>query len=744
MPAKRIKLETTNSFLEFDAKNLRLCSMRSKTAPEQEFIEFDETYPTFEMGYYESKKRYRLLSSLSAGKITIENPAKGVYTAVFDDFDGRDLTIECRVSVSSGDRFARFNVSIDNRCGLRVADVQYPFVVCPYKLGGAAGTEAVVVPQGYGSGRLMTGALEFGGSVNVQMNRMRPDSYQAWEFTPFEDMCGHYPGMTYAQFLAYYNDKAGLYLACDDTEANIKRFKVLHRKPGMRLGVSHAGDWNVENKRTLEYDTMLTTFEGDWYDAADIYREWSMKQKWFIPLTKKENVPKWLVDSPAYITIRSGGQLDMGDVTEIEEFVPYEKCVPLLQNIADKIDSPLCIVFMGWERAGSWVYPDCFPPIGGEESMKNAIAMMKKRGWHAGSFCSGTRWCYDQVWSGYDGRDYLDSINAEEGYCKTVEGNDWVDPWRNFRMNIAGCLGTEKMQKTGLEIVGRLVDWGMEALQYLDQNNGSATFPCFAGDHGHPAGPGKWMHEAMTEFVNGMHGLAKEKGEYDVVHSAESGLNEVCLPLFQQTELRVYPADYGTDTIPLYQYLFHECVVLQGMMGFGPEPYHLVIKNATNFILGGIPGGVLTGDGTLLDKDTSNWALWEPRVGNNDDALELMRSTLAMRRGAGKDFLVFGRMERPAKVEAIERVTWNFGGRAHNYAAVFHSAWQSQNGGHAVILANWTKEERRVTVRDGRFDVFKKLKLTACGKETAETLIENKPEGIEIQVPPLGCVIVVQ
>ena len=734
-----IKLETSNSFLEFDDANLRLCSMRPKFAPSQEFIKFDETHPTFEMGYYDQKKRYRLLGSLFAGKVEIENPSPGFYTASFSGFEGFDLTVKCSVRVAPGDRFVRFGISVDNRCNLRIADMQYPFVVCPYKLGGAAGSEAVVVPQGYGSGRLMTGELEFGGGINVQSNRMRPDSYQAWELCPYEDPCGHYPGMAYAQFLAYYNDKAGLYLACNDTNANIKRFRVLHRRPGMRLGVSHAGDWTIQSSRTLEYDTMLTGFEGDWYAAADIYREWSMKQSWFVPLAKKENVPGWLTDSPAYITVRSGGQLDAGDVTEIEQFVPYEKCIPLLENIADKINSPLCIVFMGWERAGSWVYPDCFPPVGGEESMKNAISMMRERGWHAGSFCSGTRWCYDQVWSGYDGRDYMDSIGAEAGYCKTAEGHDWLDNWRNFRLNILGCLGTEKMQKTGLEIVGHLIDWGMEALQYLDQNNGSATFPCFAGDHGHPDMPGKWMHGSMEKFASAMHSLAKQKGEPGVIHSAESGLNEVCLPLFQQTELRVYPSDYGSGTIPLYQYLFHECVVLQGMMGFGPEPYHLEIKNATNFVLGSIPGGVLTGDGTLLDKDTSNWALWEPKVGNSDDALEMMRTTLAMRRGEGKDFLVYGRMERPAEVEGIERVKWNH----HNYAAVFHSAWNSQDGRHAVILANWTKEERRVKIREGRF-ASQKLRLVTRGEKTAETNIEYSPDGMDIAVPGLGCAIVWQ
>ncbi|MCL2665492.1 MAG: DUF6259 domain-containing protein, partial [Defluviitaleaceae bacterium] len=533
-----INLKTSNTFFGFDENNLRLKSVHSAFASEQNFITDDEKLPVFEIGYYDAKKRLRTLDSFSAKKITVSKISEGVFEAEFGGFEtpgANTMTVSCRVSVSESDGFARFGVSIKNRCSMQIFDVRYPFVVCPYKLDGTPQTEAVVLPQGYGSGRLLKGDLEFGGGN--QYNRMRPDSYQAWEFSPYEDMCGHYPGLMFAQFLAYYNDRAGLYISCDDTQANVKRFRVLHRKPGMRLGVSHAGDWSAANSRSLEYETLITTFTGDWYAAADIYREWSFKQKWFVPLANRDDIPKWLTDSPAYITVRSVGQLDMGDTDLIEDFVPYEKCLPLLQNVADKIDAPLCVVFMGWERAGSWVYPDCFPPAGGEESFAGAIAEIRNRGWHAGSFCSGTRWCYDQVWSGYDGRDYLDSIGAEDGYCKTADGQNWVDNWRNFRMNIAGCLAAKKTRDMSRHIVDKLVGWGMDAMQFLDQNNGSATFPCFSEDHGHDGMPGKWMHEAMRSFMLELHESAREMGAPGVVHSAESGLNEVCLPFFQQTEL---------------------------------------------------------------------------------------------------------------------------------------------------------------------------------------------------------------
>ena len=123
-----------------------------------------------------------------------------------------------------------------------------------------------------------------------------------------------------------------------------------------------------------------------------------------------------------------------------------------------------------------------------------------------------------------------------------------------------------------------------------------------------------------------------------MIQSVEQPCNEYCLPLFQQCDVRVGPPSSGQDSfVPLYHYLFHECIIMHGMMGYGPEPYHLPIRNAYNGVLGEIPGAVMIGDGTLLNKNTGNWAPWEPRVGSDDDALEMIRTVTAMRRGPGRD-----------------------------------------------------------------------------------------------------------
>ena len=594
MPKPLIALESLSDVLQFDSKTMSLVSFRSKSSPDQEFIAPANHHPVFILGYLDENRQYCWLTSRQAETVQVQLVDKGnsqELRAVFSRIDNEDIRVTCSVKASIEDRFIHWSVALTNHTNLQIVDLQFPFIVCAYDLGGAPGSEAILLPHGYGSGRLIARPGEAIPSGGAWRQKLAPDSWREWEFCSRMGDCTHYPGMQFAQFLAYYNDRAGLYLACNDTAANVKRFAALHHEPGIRLGIAHVGDWPQNEERKLEYEILLGSFNGDWYAAADLYREWSSKQKWFIPLNRRQDIPAWLIDSPVYLTIRPQGILDVGADNAVNEFLPLEeKCIPILENLAEKVKASLAIVLMGWEHAGSWVYPDSFPPVGGEEGMAVFVKSIRSHGWHAGSFCNGTRWVVGQGWSGYDGRSFFERNHAVESLCREADGTLWRENWdADWRPSYAACLGTEKTNQTAQSFVKHLVGWGMESLQFLDQNNGSSTFPCFADDHGHPPAPGKWMAESMQKFMQGLHQISHEMSEPGVVHSAESGLNETCLPLFQETELRTFPPGYGIDTVPLYQYLFHECIILQGMMGNAPEPYHLVIRNAVNCVLGGSP-----------------------------------------------------------------------------------------------------------------------------------------------------------
>ena len=727
MPTSSINLETSADRYVFDADSGRLVSLVSARALGVELLASTPEHPALALQVLTTDGEYRLIDSHSARTTSVESTesdAGQILTSTFSHLGGMDIDVALSVRASGAERFSRWSCTVRNGSGARMVDVQFPFVVVP-----TAG--AVILPAGHG-GVLIDGDA---------LRNLPSDDARRWQFLPENGPSPHYPGRVFAQFIAWSHGDAGVYMACNDTEGNVKRIAALRREPGVRLGVVHVGDWPAQGERTLEYEVLLGSFAGDWVDAADIYRDWSLQQKWATPLTRRTDVPEWLLDSPPHITIRLQGYVDAGHAPPIEQFLPYEKCMPLLAGIADRVEASLVAVLMSWEHAGPWVYPDCFPPVGGDQSMARFIAMARERGWHVGSFCNGTRWVLQHLYNGYDGREEYRRRGGAQSVCRLHNDEPWGEVWdRTWRPSRICCMAQELTKRIATDFVERLLGWGMESIQFFDQNCNAATFPCFAADHGHPPLPGKWMAQAMEDMTGAFRKRAAEAGELEVIQSTECPCNEYCLPLFQQSDVRVSPPCSGQQGfIPLYHYLFHECTIMHGMMSTGGEPYALPIRNAWNAVWGEIPGAVMTGDGTLLNRETFNWAEWEPKVGSNDDALEMIRTVTAMRRGPGRDFLVYGRMQRPAHVES-DRVEWEHNGRHYAVPAVADAAWRAPAGKHGVILANWTTEERVVTIADARLS--ENVTVHTSGRELQSHGCAAEGGSLRLPLPALSCTLI--
>ncbi len=737
--SNRIVLENSNHKLEFDSKSARLISFRARITPTQEFAVASEQIPVFVIQYLTRGQEFRQIGSGEASQIHVESDGKTL-TAVFSGLGGLDLAATVTVRIADGDPLSYWSIAVRNHADLSITDVQFPMVVVPYDLGGKPGSEALLQP-------LATG--RYWNAPKPQ--DLEPDTPHAWQFRPENGDTGHYPGLTFAQFLAFYNDHAGIYISCQDDSGSIKLIKPVHsRSGGIRLGFSHVGDWPAAGERELGYNVVLRAFKGDWYEAANLYRDWSLKQRWAAaPLHKRQDVPDWLLDSPPHIIVRIQGELDVGPGTPNPEFLPYPKIIPLLEAISKRIGAPLVAVVMSWERPGPWVYPDCFPPAGGDGSLKEFTGLARERGWHVGSFCNGTRWVTQHFWSGYDGEKYFREQQGERTVSRTHDQQMWEENWaQNWRPSYACCLGVGRTREIAHDFVHRLVDDGLDWVQFLDQNVGCATFPCFAPDHGHPPVPGKWMNREMQSLLDGFRQIASEEtaksnGQRKFAFSVESPPNEFFMPNFQVCDQRIAPPGhppYGRHFFPLYSFLYHEFVVMQGGFGSAPEPYHMPIRNAYNLVIGEIPGGVLTGDGSLLNRDTFNWAPWLPAVGSNDDSMAMLRSTAALRRGKARDFLVFGRMQRPANLSAIRIIHWENEGEVHSIPAVFHSAWQSPAGRFGIVLANWTKEAHVIAVADSRLGKKVVEHVSAQEVKTTTRLIEQGK--ISVSLPPLSCALI--
>jgi len=410
-------------------------------------------------------------------------------------------------------------------------------------------------------------------------------------------------------------------------------------------------------------------------------------------------------------------------------------------------------VLMAWERPGPWIYPDCFPPVGGDAALHEFTEQARQRGWHVGTFCNGTRWVVGHYWSGYDGETYFMEQEGDRSVCRTHTGARWPEQWDvTWRPSYTACVGAPATRIIAKAFVQRLLDDGLDWIQFFDQNIGVCTFPCYAEDHEHPPLPGRWMTEKMQGVIDSFYALAeaetmRSQAERQIVFSVETPANEYYLPRFHLCDVRVEPPGHSLSAqlrnfVPLYHFLYHEFILMQGGFGTGPDPYHLVIKNAYNWVIGEIPGAVLQTDGQLMNKDSEsvNWAPWRPNIGSHDDALQMLKTTTALRRGAGKPFLVFGRMLAPAQVESIPIIRWQAGGRDHQIPAVFHSAWRAPDGRLGLALANWTSAAQTLTVTDSRLSAQVQIHLAA--QQVVSSMHTNPTGQLTVNLPPLSCLLI--
>jgi len=722
-----IELRTATDALLLDRDTGRLTALHPLREPGTNLVAGGEGDPAFVLQYIDEEGRYCAVDSRSAEATASSRAPEGEWDVVhltFTRVGGLDLDVRLSVRAGTDDRLSRWTATVRNGAGLRIVDLQFPFIVVPQ-------IEDMAVVEPFAFGRLIEGAA---------VDRLPDDAPERWHLAPGNGSTAHYPGTVFAQFLAAYQQGQGVYLACEDDRGHVKLMKAVRRPEGVRLGVAHVGDWPASGTRLLGYDVVLGSFAGDWYDAAELYRGFGLAQWWATPITDRKDIPEWLLDSPVHITLRLQGYLDDGPAPPIEEFIPLGKTVPLLEGISDRVGAPLVAVIMSWERGGPWVYPDCFPPVGGDEHVAQFAALVRERGWHVGSFCNGTRWVTRHLYNGYEGEEYYERHNGAQSVCHKSDGAPWAEGWDGgWRPSYCCCMGAPLTRTIAEDFVRRLIGWGLESIQYFDQNINAATFPCFAEGHEHPPTPGRWMSDAIGELIASFRRIAEDAGEAGVIQSVEMPCNEYCLPLFAQCDVRVSPPGSGAaDFIPLYHYLYHECIIMHGMMGYGPEPYHLPIRTAYNGVLGEIPGAVMCGDGTLLNRDTVNWALWEPKIGSNDDALAVIASVTALRRGPGRPFLVYGRMLRPADVRGVRMMEWEHEGKRHAVPAVPHAAWRSPDGRHGVVLANWTTEEQVVSVVDDRLGDAVRVVLGDSVEQRSRAI----GSAVEIVVPPLGCALV--
>jgi hypothetical protein len=283
-------------------------------------------------------------------------------------------------------------------------------------------------------------------------------------------------------FLSYYNDSYGIYLGYHDPGASTKSFIVKAESNYVKF----YGKINIPDKTLAGNDWELPgvfeldLYEGNWYDAAMIYKEWTSAAADYWPQMTQERMQR---------------QNEMGR-TGAWGYFEADTAYPMssIENKFLSFDN----FFSGIPTGIHWYrwnyvqfdndYPDYFPERSGMTEMLEDLHQNSDV--YVMPYINGR--LYDTDLPDYNTNGYPFSTKDENGDIL----------WQEFSGNIFAvmCPTQTPWQNILIDAADQLTDRiGSDAI-YLDQVCAAGPTECMDMAHGHTLGGGHWWRDGYNEM----------------------------------------------------------------------------------------------------------------------------------------------------------------------------------------------------------------------------------------------------
>ena len=658
----------------------------------------------------------------------------------YSGFPNAELSVRVTVALDKESPLMNWNITVDNNTDYTLDHIDFPNIAFNNDLVATGGTGHIFWPAQEG--------------VVIEDMRIRESggwlSYKAVEY-PYVGWGGLYPSSTQMQYMAYYNADGGVYLAAHDAASNPKGLEFYRTEDNAikfqyRLFAGGSG----KGVYKMPYDMILGVFYGDWYDASAIYRAWHESSSMPMPPKIKDNkmLPDWYFESPVIVTYPVRGHKDMGDMTP-NEFFPYTNGLKYIDKYNEAFDSKIMALLMHWEGSAPWAPPYVWPPYGGVSEYLKFVRGLHEKGNLAGLYASGIGYTLrsntDTTYNMY--KEYKDkSLSkvmkvAPDG---TLATNGVCTGPMAQRIGYDMCPANDFVADVVVDQIEKIVETKTDYIQYFDQNLGGACYACYGTEHGHPYGPGLWQIKEMQHLYEKLMPVIEKSG-YKPIIGCEAAAGEGNLPYLLFNDARATINLFAGTPVPAYSFVYHEYVNNfmgnQNSVSYAVNmekcPMNLLQRLAYGFTAGDMMTVVIKGDGQII----WDWGtLWENDVPNQENAIQLIRNLNSWRKGAGKDFLVMGKMQKPISVGGVENLPMitNAKGYSINFPTVFTSNWELENGDCAQFLVNYLPQEQTVWLNTTDLKDAK-LIVSSDGKEIENIASSDK---YEVKIAPLSAVMI--
>ena len=736
------RLILENAYVAFDlgwASSPGLLSILDRESG-QEFLHA-ENPPLYRMILWGRGTPVQKLTSHDAVTVSANQSEAGGFktlTVIQEKLGRHAIRVTCTGRLASDSRLAQWRIAVQNETHYGVRAIFYPVILARPSLEGDDIDDVYVSGTGFG---LL--AHKPGRMLRKPPPQEDPDDADA---LPTNFCAGEYPGPVTVQMQAYYGARAGLYVATYDSEGYNKKFgyTASEKRDALDLSIEHHYDERPGLDFSLSYDTVVGTFHGDWYDAADIYKDWAHQQHWCARKLKERDVPEWFTEPRPHLMIISRGGVDRAQATlpsplaeyPIDKFWPARNAAAQIEQHGAYLDSPAVAWLEGWEKIGAPGGPvDIFPPYEGEESFKAATARLHEHGHIVSLYLAGLHWCYRRATVGYYGEERFEregrplSVLNDAGEITRYVFGSAQKHFTNL------CVGSQGVVDLYRDNFRQLAELGGDWLQ-LDQQIGLFSPVCYSEDHGHPVGYGRWMYERMLAFVRNVRAEARKRNPL-AAFTCENAC-EIWIQEIDGFMDRPYMSGDVLHALPIFEYVYHEYAIAYG--GDIAMWLHHVeaacIKHAAVCVCG-MQNLIAIGE---PDYDIDVKEVDHP-------VMPLLKSIVQAQRTFAREYLVFGKMLRPAPltVRTIPIELWwpptatKIRMIFKDIPAVMHSSWKSQEGKVAHVLVNWTGTNEPVSLQLGSPNAAAKV-FTASSNP--QPLHANNNGALHLEVPARAVILV--